>query len=106
MKKHNKLVRDNIPDIIKQGGEAPLARKLSAKEYKEALREKLVEEAREVKRAKGKEELVKEIGDIEEVLLALMDAHNIECKEVSALRRKRRKERGGFKKRIFLESVK
>lgn len=106
MKHHNKLVRDRIPEIILADGEIPKTKTLSTGKYKLALLDKVVEEAKEVAETKGKRsDLIKEVGDLEEVLMALMDVCNISCKEISVVRRKRKKERGGFGKRIFLEST-
>lgn len=41
---YNKLVRDNIPNIISKNGETPITRVLSDVEYKEELERKLYEE--------------------------------------------------------------
>ncbi len=38
---YNKLVRDNIPNIIVGNGEEPITRILNDKEYKEELEKKL-----------------------------------------------------------------
>lgn len=43
-----KLVRDNIPAIIEKNGETCVTRKLSDKEYEDALAEKLKEEVAEL----------------------------------------------------------
>jgi len=45
---YKKLVRDNIPDIIKNNGEIPITRILSNGEYKFELEKKLLEECNEV----------------------------------------------------------
>ena len=37
IKTYNKLVRDNIPDIIKNNGEDPITRILTNEEYKQEL---------------------------------------------------------------------
>ena len=39
---YNKLVRDNIPEIIISNGEVPITRILSNEEYKEELEKKKV----------------------------------------------------------------
>ena len=41
---YQKLVRDNIPAIIEKNGETCVTRKLTDKEYEDALAEKLQEE--------------------------------------------------------------
>ena len=43
-KVYNKLVRDNIPNIIKSNGEIPIIRILDNDEYKKELENKLYEE--------------------------------------------------------------
>lgn len=106
MKKYNKLVRDGIPEIIIKDGCIPKTRKLNQKEFKEALVEKVLEESKEIVEAKNKKELVKELADLQEVLTTLYEAYGIKCGDVAAETRKRRKERGGFKKKIFLEGIK
>ena len=45
---YNKLVRDNIPDIIISKKETPVTRILNDEEYKKALEDKLYEEYEEV----------------------------------------------------------
>jgi predicted house-cleaning noncanonical NTP pyrophosphatase (MazG superfamily) len=105
MKTYNKLVRDRIPEIIEADGKKPKVRVLSEVEYKTALLEKLVEESREVLATAGeKKELIKEIGDVLEVIDALVEAYDLDKSQIEELKAKRRRERGGFEKRLFLES--
>jgi predicted house-cleaning noncanonical NTP pyrophosphatase (MazG superfamily) len=78
---------------------------LDEADYKVALLEKLVEEAREVLGTVGeKKELVREIGDVLEVVDALVEAYGLERSQIEELKVRRAKERGAFKKRLFLES--
>ena len=44
---YNKLVRDNIPDIIKKNGATPIIRILDDEEYFKELNRKLKEELNE-----------------------------------------------------------
>jgi len=106
MKVYNKLVRDRIPEIIEADGEKPNVRVLGEAEYKTALLEKLVEEAQETLAAKGDpKELVKEIGDVLEVVDAMIEAFGLDRAQVEELKGKRKSDRGGFEKRLFLESA-
>ena len=102
---YKKLVRDRIPEIIKENGERPVTRTLRKKEFQDALKEKLLEETKELQKAKGREELINELADIQEVMLAMYETFDIECGDVTHVARKKRKERGGFSKGIFLEDV-
>ncbi len=45
--KHNKLVRDRIPEIIKKHGDAATTHVANSEEYWQKLREKLEEEVNE-----------------------------------------------------------
>ena len=101
MPTYNKLVRDRIPEIIRQDGRKCGTERMSEAEYVQALREKLVEEAREAAEAPT-DELVKEIADIYEVLDALMAVAGIERAAVEHTQAERRIERGGFEERIRL----
>ena len=53
---YDKLVRDNIADIIRANGEEPITRVLSAEEYWKYLVKKDKEELKEVRTAKTLEE--------------------------------------------------
>ena|SRR6185312_17348006 len=98
-----KLVRDKIPSIIeKSDRKKPHIRVLSKKEFKKELRRKLIEEASEVAAAKENIEIALEMADIEEVLSALRTANAISKAKVITLQKEKKKQRGGFNKRIFL----
>ena len=73
---YQKLVRDNIPAIIEKNGETCVTRKLTDKEYEDALAEKLQEEVKElleVYTAKERSVLdcAEEMADVMEVLYAM-----------------------------------
>jgi len=106
MPKYRKLVRDRIPEIIKENGGVPQTRILTKKEFKEELLKKLVEEAKEASESYGKEALISELADIQEVLLSVYETYGIDCSDVTKTARKKRKERGAFNKMVYLEGVK
>lgn len=101
---YNKLIRDKIPEIIEKDGYSYKTRTLKQKEYKQELLKKLVEEANETLETNGdKKELVKELGDVQEVINHIVKIFDIDKKEIEKIRKKRKKSRGGFDKKIFLE---
>lgn len=104
---YNKLVRDKIPEIIKADqGRAPKTRVLANEEFIVELLKKLKEEAKELAEVKdNKPELIKEIGDVYEVIDAIIEYYNLDREGIMKLKNERKQKRGGFKKKIFLESV-
>lgn len=96
-----KLVRDNIPKIIEREGKKARTKILSRAVFKKKLLAKLVEESREAQSAKGVR-LVEELADIEEVLAEIRTAFIISAPRIRAMRLQKKKQRGGFSKRIFL----
>ena len=103
-KVYNKLIRDKIPDIIEKDGCSYKTRTLRQKEYKQELLKKLVEEANETLETNGsKKELVKEIGDVQEIINYIIQTFNLDTKEIEKIRKKRKTSRGVFDKKLFLE---
>lgn len=72
--------------------------------YRQALAAKLIEESQEVAAVGSgtRQEQVKELADVYEVLDALMAATGIAREEVAAVQATRREERGGFAERLWL----
>lgn len=95
---YNKLVRDNIPKIIKSEGFEVNYKILDEKAYKEALIKKLDEELTEY----HKDRTLEELADILEVINALTKTHNSSPEELEKIRKAKAKKKGGFSKRIFL----
>lgn len=91
-----KLVRDLIPQTIRDSGLEPIAYRADANEFMELLREKLLEETGEYLESGEAEELA----DCLEVLLALAQLHGLTAWELDQLRVRKRAERGGFDDRI------
>jgi len=102
---YNKLVRDKIPDIIKNNGEKPVIQILSDIEYKKELEKKLFEEYQEVIESKEKDRL-EELADMLEVISALAKLEHSSIEEILEIAEAKRKKRGAFDKKIFLEDVK
>ena len=97
---YNKLVRDKIPQIIREQGEVPNYRILEQAEYILCLEQKLDEEVCEYHRDRNAEELA----DILEVLFALADSLGCSREELMEIYQRKHDARGGFRDRIFLIS--
>ena len=81
-------------------------RTLTDVEFSKALAAKLVEEAKEAEAAIGETSgLVKEIGDVLEVIDAMVAHFGLDRGEIERVKAKRLAERGGFSHRILLERV-
>lgn len=98
MKKFNKLVRDHIPEIIEKNGQTAHVAVLEDEEYEKALEEKLKEEVNEY----ISDNSVEELADILEVLDAILQFRNITWEDVMDAKKKKKEQRGGFDKRLFL----
>ena len=101
---YNKLVRDNIPNIIKNKGEEPVIRILDDDEYKIELEKKLYEEYQEVISASGADRL-EELADMLEVIRALAKLENNDLNDIFKISYEKNKKRGSFENKIFLEKV-
>ncbi|MCD6477348.1 MAG: nucleoside triphosphate pyrophosphohydrolase [Candidatus Aenigmarchaeota archaeon] len=101
MKEFNKLVRDRIPEIIKLNNQKPLIRIANDEEFKEALKNKLLEEAKEF----VKSDTLEELADVLEVVHCLTKLYGIDFNKLENIRKKKNEERGSFNDKIILEKV-
>lgn len=124
--KYRKLVRDKIPDKIKNDPDVidytfvPM----DMDKFPKALADKVVEEAKEVAEAlvnytteansyfavleneeKLKAKVIEEVGDLLDVIKVLRESYDIKKEDVKAARKKKNKEFGGFDNGYFLDSV-
>ncbi len=98
---YNKLVRDNIPEIIRSRGEEPVTHIADDVEYWRRLKEKLREEVEEFLNDETEEELA----DIFEVIDALIEHKGFRREEIELLQSQKAEKRGKFESRIVLDSV-
>ena len=101
---YNKLVRDNIPNIIKEKGETPIIKILDDIQYKSELEKKLYEEYKEVIEASG-DDRVEELADMLEIIRALAKLENKSLEDIISIADKKNEKRGAFEDKIFLEKV-
>ncbi len=101
MKIYNKLVRDRIPEIIREAGKRCTVEILSEEDYIRMLDAKLDEELAEYHRDRNLEELA----DLLEVIYAAAVARGHTVEELERVRAEKAARRGGFEKRILLKEV-
>ena len=98
---YNKAVRDRIPEIILRTGKTPEFEQLSDHMFLVELEKKLLEEVNEYLVSRSVEELV----DVQEILYRIMELKRMSWSGFESLVEKKRLERGGFQKNMFLKHV-
>lgn len=103
-----KLIRDNIPELIKKDGKMPIIDTIKEEGiFIQFLQQKLIEEVNEFIEALrfANDSLAQEeIADILEVLEAIAYAKSYQLAFIEQLKKKKKQDRGGFEKRIILVS--
>ncbi len=103
--KVDKLIRDRLPAMMQAQGLSVFTRRLDDAEFIAALKDKLVEEATEARAAGNRADLVDELADLREVVLALAQAAGVREDEIEHRRLAKRGERGGFDARVHNAAV-
>lgn len=101
LKKHYKLVRDNIPDILKEKKINCNFHIATIDEFEKELYNKLIEELNEF----IEKPCVEELADMLEVLDSMRKFHNINLDELKTVKSVKKIERGGFSDRIILDTT-
>lgn len=105
MPTYNKLIRDKIPQIIKNNGKTPTTRILPEDEYIKEICNKTQEELTEYLEAGTKEHKLEELSDLLELINALAEQEGTTLEEINNIRKKKAEERGAFQNRTFLIEV-
>ena len=100
-----KLIRDKLPDIMRASGLRVFDRVLDDVEFLAALKTKLGEEAAEAVAAASAEELLGELADVMEVVLALTESEGFTMADLEEARLAKRGERGGFEGRVYNAAI-
>lgn len=104
----NKLVRDKIPDLIKNSGRRCEFEAMDDIQYAEKLSEKLCEEVQEFLKefnAENDENAIKELADILEVIYAIVELIGVNTQDFEKIRLAKIDKNGSFSKKILLKSI-
>lgn len=100
---YHKLIRDRIPELLLAKGHECSLRRLGPAPYERALRKKIIEEAGELQQARGRDAVLNELVDLQELVDAFRRALHVPAKRFAGMARRKRIARGGFRKRLFLD---
>ena len=92
----NKLVRDNIPQIIRGHGETAQVARVRLTDHPDLIKAKLVEEAFELFWEQESKGLRRELADVLEVMRTICNLNGVDFTEIMAEAERRREDRGGF----------
>jgi Uncharacterized conserved protein len=97
-----KLVRDRVPEIIREDGSTPVICEVDEdQKHLDLLAQKLVEESKEF--AEDRED--DELSDVLEVIRCYLEAAEIDREAIEEIRRNKAAQKGGFTEGIVLEDV-
>ena len=100
----DKLGRDNAPELIEaSGGKLKYHVVANDDEFLDAVTQKVVEELEEVFESQSKQEVIEELGDLEEILATFKKLIGVTQEEIDAARTAKREKKGAFEKRIYCE---
>lgn len=99
---YNKLIRDNIPEIIENNWGKAITHIADDQEYKQKLEDKFYEEGKELFSWTN---VAEELADILEVVYAIGDFHWISKEEIDNTRLEKLQKRWGFTNRIILDET-
>lgn len=102
----NKLVRDNIPSLMKSAGQTPIFHILQGQALQKAMLIKIKEEVGEAIGAiDNDDKFAAELADIQELVDSLLVERGIKPAALTALQKNTNNKKGSFKEGYFLEKV-
>ena len=101
IKVYNKAIRDKVPEIIEASGASCIVHVLDDEKFVDKLVIKLDEEIEEYKESKSIEELC----DLIEISYRIAEINGVSNKELEEIIKKKNRERGKFKKNLYLIQV-
>lgn len=102
----DKLVRDNFRQIYADLGQVIKIRELSGLELKNAIRNKIIEESKELLIVDyGNDKVISELGDIQQAVDDLREIYGVSAEQVADAQAKKLAEKGGFTAGLYIETI-
>lgn len=102
---YKKLIRDGVIDVIIQDGSILKFTQLASPRLCRKIMRKILEQARELSEAKTFKDILAEPTDLHEAIRTILRFYGLTLKQLEQARKKKLKERGGFKKGTSLGYV-
>ncbi len=100
---YNKLIRDNVPDMIRAKREGCEVRQITdIQEFQQELFKKIKEEAASLAMVRTKEEFLSEYADLMMVFETIVKQLDITSEEIIQARKDNFLKKGGFKHQYFM----
>jgi predicted house-cleaning noncanonical NTP pyrophosphatase (MazG superfamily) len=101
-----KLVRDQIPELIKSGGESVSANRVDSDELLGLLKQKMMEETDELVKAQNSDSMLEELADLYEVIMGILSSLGYDVTNLEDKAQEKRARRGGFQEGwVLLETM-
>lgn len=101
-----KLIRDNVPELLKKENREIEYKIISGNEYDKALRQKLIEETSELLLTDDGNQLQDQLSDVLELIETYVDFKQFDKETIKGHQKQKKQERGGYLKGILLTKVK
>lgn len=102
---YNKLIRDKIIEKIENNWGTAKHHIAGNEEFEIKLKEKLVEESKELNETKNLDEIKNELADVLKITQEIMIYYNISEEEIKVIMQKKDEKAGWFDKRIILDEA-
>lgn len=100
---YNKLIRDNVPDMIRSKRESCEVRQITdVQEFQQELFKKVKEEAAALAMVRSKEDFLTEYADLMVVFETIIKQLDISSEEIMEARKANLLKKGGYKHQHFL----
>jgi len=100
----DKLIRDKLRAEYERLNQKAVYRTLSKSELAEALKQKLIEEAKEID-VSDRQSIVEEVADAYQVLEDMLTANGISLEEVQKVKLTKFEKKGGFTEATYIETL-